>query len=187
MIVLISPEKILKNEVEVLNEMFQNGLQTFHLRKYKTPRGKVENFLLGINPKFLNRVVLHHHHELVEEYQLKGYHFNEKNRASYTNRYSSNKSCSTSFHTVKDLEKESHHFSYSFLSPVYNSISKKGYKGQAFKLESKHKNVIGLGGVEVSKLDDLKRRGFSGAAVLGAVWNNPSPVDKIQEFLSYKW
>lgn len=65
--------------------------------------------------------------------------------------------------------------SYSFLSPIYDSISKPGYR-QAFppaslagKLPS---NMIALGGVTCRSIPDLWRAGFAGAAMLGEFWKN---------------
>ena len=65
-----------------------------------------------------------------------------------------------------------------FLSPIYASISKRGYEA-AFTPEMLRTaadegmiddKVVALGGVTPDKLPQLQVLGFGGAAVLGALW-----------------
>ena len=62
-------------------------------------------------------------------------------------------------------------YDYVTLSPIFDSISKQGYKS-AFKLmelknKIKGKKVVALGGVTPDKFSYLKSIGFKGAALLG--------------------
>jgi len=72
---------------------------------------------------------------------------------------------------------------YCFLSPVYDSISKAGYRAAGFLAPGEGRRrrlaaalgrspvpVLALGGVGPGKLAELRDAGFAGAAVLGAVW-----------------
>lgn len=71
---------------------------------------------------------------------------------------------------------------YCFLSPVYDSISKAGYRSAGFlapgpkaallarALARPPLPVLALGGVAPGTLRALRGAGFAGAAVLGAVW-----------------
>src|SRR5689334_9961149 len=84
---------------------------------------------------------------------------------------------STSVHDLIVLP-EIPHFDYVFYGPVFNSISKIGYQSKLspdFKLDKtcSKPQVIALGGVELSNLTKIKTMGFAGAAVLGALWNEP--------------
>ena len=78
-----------------------------------------------------------------------------------------------------------------FLSPVFDSISKNGYKSKftdrlnkftQIKPELiatiKGKNIVALGGVDTDKLELLRKVGFKGAATLGAIWHSKKPVEK---------
>lgn len=67
---------------------------------------------------------------------------------------------------------------YVFLSPVFDSISKAGYKA-AFDLERlseklksslRRTPVVALGGIKCGNIRRVREAGFDGAAVLGAVW-----------------
>ncbi len=69
-------------------------------------------------------------------------------------------------------------FNYTFLGPVFDSISKSGY-GSAlpddFFLTKTQKKiqVIALGGIDIANLDKVRKMNFDGAALLGTLWANP--------------
>jgi thiamine-phosphate pyrophosphorylase len=68
------------------------------------------------------------------------------------------------------------------LSPIYDSISKQGYRA-AFTREELLKaaqdgiidnKVYALGGVTFSRLEEVKALGFGGAMILGDAWRPQS-------------
>ena len=70
-------------------------------------------------------------------------------------------------------------FDYVFLSPVFDSISKAGYKA-GFSMEELQEassrgiideKVVALGGVTFDSIPYLKRLGFGGAAMIGSIYN----------------
>jgi thiamine-phosphate pyrophosphorylase len=72
---------------------------------------------------------------------------------------------------------------YSFISPVFPSISKKGY-GQDTKIiedltyrNNIHVKLIALGGIDEYTIKKVFQTGADGAALLGAIWNSSTPVD----------
>ena len=88
-------------------------------------------------------------------------------------------------------------FEYVFLGPVFRSISKKGYgpkislnqifsvlKNDALNHLSKKPKVYALGGIRKKKMIRLAEVGFSGVALLGAVWGSSDPLRALKEFLS---
>ena len=67
---------------------------------------------------------------------------------------------------------------YCFLSPIFDSISKEGYKANFDKLELKEflakdrkTKVIALGGLTEENYLEVLELGFDGGAFLGSVWN----------------
>jgi thiamine-phosphate pyrophosphorylase len=95
------------------------------------------------------------------------------------------------FHSLKEMEDYKGKDEYAFLSPVFDSISKPGYKSPfsdrmnrflKFKPELmtaiKGKNIIALGGIDEDKISMARKIGFAGVAVLGAIWNSKDPVQK---------
>jgi thiamine-phosphate pyrophosphorylase len=191
-LILISAEQDLKDEVKALVQMFNPGLQTYHLRKPHWGIEQMRLFLKDIPNEFQKRIVLHSHFELAKEFEVKGIHLNEENKA-LPGQFSSYKIISASFHSLKDLKANSFSYEYVFLSPVFDSISKAGYKAR-FDLKLLQQNlremklqnpampkVIALGGINAQNILSLQSAGFSGAAVLGAVWLNENPVNAFLE------
>ena len=77
---------------------------------------------------------------------------------------------SRSCHSLDELTAEAN---YLFLSPIFDSISKPGYRA-AFSAEELRGKVDGrvfaLGGVTFEQLPYIQELGFGGAAMLGAAW-----------------
>ncbi|MBC6998324.1 thiamine phosphate synthase [Cytophaga sp. FL35] len=200
MIVLISPENDLPNELQILHQLFEEGLQFFHLRKPKRSRGDYEKYLSQLDEKFRNRIVVHEHYELLEKYDLRGIHFPERTRNQLIKNSkldlnlkltkSSEKidcqidkirTMSTSFHGILEIKKCPMTFDYQFLSPVFTSISKENYTGKQFDVNSIPKKVIGLGGIDKSNIGQLQKLGYSGAALMGGIWKSSSPIADFKE------
>ena len=73
---------------------------------------------------------------------------------------------------------------YVFLSPIFDSISKKGYKS-AFSFRELKKcfdnkvfdnNVVALGGVTIRNISTLEQIGFSSCALLSELWQLPKTM-----------
>ncbi|MFT6922224.1 MAG: thiamine-phosphate pyrophosphorylase [Crocinitomicaceae bacterium] len=184
MLILIAPEKDFNSELTLLNQLFEAGLECFHLRKPEKNYEEHCAFLDQIDSKYHNRIVLHLFHELVNTYNLKGIHFQEQKRrdsldvpSNYFRGLSMyGKTISSSFHEPKDIEKCEFEFDYHLLSPVFNSISKEGYEGRGFNVAHINKWIIGMGGASTTNLGEFTKLGFNGVAVLGGIWNSSSPV-----------
>lgn len=86
------------------------------------------------------------------------------------------KTISSSFHEPQELDDCYFEFDYHLLSPVFNSISKQGYKGRGFDVNHIDKTVIGMGGVSVANLATLDTLGYKGVGVLGAIWHSDEAV-----------
>ena len=191
MIVLISPEKDIKNEIVILNQLFDAGLEFYHLRKPLKNIKEYSDYLNKIEVKYHNRIVVHEFHELINDFNLKGIHFQEQKRRDHIDnpgQYFKNlnmfgKTISSSFHELEELENCEFEFDYHLLSPVFSSISKKGYEGKGFNVKNSDKLIIGMGGVDLSTISDIFKLGFKGIGVLGGVWNTQNPL---QSFIELK-
>ena len=134
----MSPEKDQKDEIKILNQLFEAGLEFYHLRKPLKIKKEYCDYINQINTIYHNRIVVHRFHDLVNQYNLKGIHFKEEQRKEYIHNpgeYFKNlemfgKTISSSFHEIEDLISCDFEFDYHFLSPVFESISKKGYSNQ---------------------------------------------------------
>ncbi|WP_405293293.1 thiamine phosphate synthase [Algibacter sp. Ld11] len=189
MIVLIAPEQDIPNEINILNQLFKNGLEYYHFRKPDKNYKEHITYLNQIDTQYHNRIVVHYHHELINEFNLKGIHFQEQKRIDHIdnpgqyfkslNMYG--KTISSSFHDPKTLQDCNFEFDYHLLSPVFTSISKVGYEGKGFDVNHIDKFIVGMGGINPDTVAQTFKLGFKGIGVLGGVWNSKTPVESFIE------
>lgn len=170
--VLISAPGKLMGEHPTLLEFLNGDLKTYHIRKPNSSKQEVQNMLNMIYKKDRKKIVLHGYPDLVKKYELKGIHHNST--SEYIPNFGDEFTQSKSFHSIEDIAKDNNPYDYVFLSPIYDSISKEGYKSNFdlndLKLPS-NQNIIALGGVTPDKIPALKNAGFYGVAALGSIWN----------------
>lgn len=197
-IVVISCPDTTDNEAVYLDKIFRSGLTVFHLRKPGYNRNQIIEYLKKIDPDYYPRIVIHSLYQLADEFNLGGIHITGKNRNEFyrlINTYKDNrntgqkKSISISCHSLGELMERKKGVDYSFLSPVFDSISKSNYK-RKFAFDELHETlsktrhrVVALGGCRAEYLHEIRELGFSGAAFLGAIWNMPDPF---KGFISIK-
>ena len=190
---------VISNPVEVadesiiINNLFQAGLKYFHIRKPESDIQTIRKLLNGIAPCFYERIALHQFHEMAVDFGINRLHYKEPERIRSNPQQwqlyvEKGFILSTSIHDIVGLTPLKH-FDYVFFGPVFNSISKPGYQSKlmaGFKLDRHNikPKVIALGGVEVSNLIKVKAMNFDGAAVLGALWNEPDKA--IETFTQLK-
>lgn len=163
-------------EHQIVNALFDEGLEIFHLRKPGTEPVYSERLLSLIDEDYRNRIVVHDHFYLKNEYGLRGIHLNHRNPMPPP-KYKGHISCSC--HTEEEVLAHKRQCDYVFLSPIFDSISKQGYQSpfteqQLLDMKARRvidKKVMGLGGVTLDTLPRLKEWGFGGAVILGDIWN----------------
>ena len=180
--ILLSTSNPNPQEMDIIRSFLMNEDALFHLRRYDWEEGQVAEFLSQFTNGELEKVVLNHHHFLAAEFGINRLHFSEQDRREIDEdklqRFAdAGFILSTSVHELETFNKLPECFTYAFLSPVFDSISKEGYKAVNFDLSHRRKDVklIGLGGVTVENFGSLITKGFDGGAVLGAVWNSENP------------
>ncbi len=193
-LIVITPEVSLNNEAEIITSLFESGLQILHVRKPNYSIEEYRHLLSEIPQKFHPNIVIHNHYELLNDFDLKGVHFPESIRLE--GNVSIHKIVSTSFHKLEDITSDKINFEYAFFSPVFQSISKHGYTPalelnvlRDFLNTTKNKiqfPLIALGGISDKTISQTRDIGFSGAASIGYIWENPNPVaqfNKLQKAL----
>lgn len=184
MVIVISYPGYIDNEYNTILHLFEGGLETFHLRKKSFTENEMADFIENIPSEHHKKIVLHSHFQLAQGYGLKGIHGSEGSYPAGT--------ASLSFHSFGEITSCGKKFDYAFLGPVFDSISKKGYNSpfnlnelKAF-LQGRNEKVIALGGVSEENAGALSEVGFSGIALLGAVWLDPQPALKFKR-IAAKW
>jgi thiamine-phosphate pyrophosphorylase len=186
-IIITPPEKI-KNEIRIVTELFENGLQHFHLRKPGYTSAELKAYIEKIPIRYHKYIVIHSHYKLIKEYGIKGIHLTEKAKKTSSViafiKGLKNKDISASFHSLDELKRSRKKYDSVFLSPVFESISKKGlssgFTQELLKREipilTKKNKLIALGGVHDKNVGRAKELGFDGIAVLGYIWESREPV-----------
>jgi thiamine-phosphate pyrophosphorylase len=179
-LIVFSHESDVPNEIALVNELFKEGMELFHLKKPIWDADTQNFFLENISPEFHTKISVHQDQGAIEKFGLKYYHVREKYRTKDLTKREDLK-YSTSFHSMESLKKEHSKWDYCFLGPVFNSVSKKGYNStfpSEFALDPQLKNVCALGGITILNIKSVFERGFASAAVLGSVWNEENNVIK---------
>jgi len=192
-LIVITPENDIAHEWRVVNELFANGLQRLHLRKHQDYNANdYRNYIHGIDKQYHPRIVIYCCFELLAEFELGGMHLSAATRddkeIGQIVSVLSPSFISTSFHSWQEIRDNRFRYKYVFISPVFDSISKKGYnadinldglKQTRHYLQERNvycPQIIGLGGVNTDNLNILHEAGFSGASVLGSIWLSEDPV-----------
>ncbi|PSC68769.1 thiamine phosphate synthase isoform B [Micractinium conductrix] len=175
-VVITPPGLATPGEVDTSRRLLAAGLDRLHLRKPGASAAQLSEYLAALPPAARRRVVLHSHHELIKGTSVGGIHYREADRPPGAIKAPGGLAVSTSFHQLQDLLVCRGDLDYGFLSPIYDSLSKEGYRGAfadrdalADGLAGSRHPVLALGGVTPEHFAELAEWGFAGAALLGGV------------------
>jgi len=186
-IIISNPEQVV-SEHEKLLLLFQSGLQQYHIRKPDFSDFDMINYIEQIPKKYHRFLVLHSHYHLAKKYNLKGIQvgvnrIKEAEFYRHTFEY-----FGYSAHSLDEIERLQSEYTHFFISPVFNSISKKEYLSnislnQLFDFIKKHPeiNINALGGISIGNLGKIKNFGFRQFAFLGSIWQLEHPEQVFKE------
>lgn len=188
--VVITDTHFSDNEAEMIRIILSEGIDRVHIRKPGSSESDFRRLIEAVPERMYPALTLQDHVGLAVGYGIGGVHLNSRNPsvpAGFKGKVS--RSCHSLEEVARCREED-----YLFLSPIYDSISKNGYRS-AFteKSLSESDGIIGpkvyaLGGVRPENLPELERYGFGGAAFLGYVWKDATPeniVLRIREIRKY--
>jgi len=170
---VITPPVFLKNESEIINSLFEIGLENLHFRKPNSSLEECEQILQEIPANFRAKIVIHNHSELVNKLELKGLHSSSEPRII-------GKTLSRSCHSFSELAANIKKYDYLFISSIFDSISKPNLKSSftineietALVARVLNKQVVALGGINLDAIKTLHQLGFKNAAILGYLWED---------------
>ncbi len=178
-LIAVTLPEFVPHEARLIQYALECGLTRVHVRKPGCTAVQLASLLEEIPENLRHCLSIHDHHELTEIFPDVCIHLNGRNPYlpdGYEGSFS--RSC----HSFEELEYEPK-ASYSFLSPIFDSVSKEGY-ASAFSYEDLKRasdnniinsKVIALGGVVPERLPILRTLGFGGAAMLGYLWSDLNP------------
>lgn len=200
-IIVISHNKPLENEEKIIVKLFENGLDTFHLRKPRMSTRGLEELINKIPEHFHPLLVIHSHHKLAGKYKIKGIHFTKShlNRIRTTRwklRFLSFRrsldsltlSCSRSQLSAVYQPNE-FNYDYIFLNPIFDPLTGKfqsGYHEDGLKAANTKsgKKIIARGGVDVNKIERIINLGFYGFALNSCIWKSNDPILAFQNIIN---
>lgn len=165
-IAVTRPDFFENEGVRINHILFYKEADLVHIRKPGSTYEEMKGLISQIDPELHPKLKIHDHFELLEEFDLGGIHLNSRNAEPYPKA----KGISVSIHDPEKI-KDYDGYEYFFISPIFDSISKRGYQAR-FDLADlsekiQGKNAIALGGVTPLKIPLLKSLGFKGGAMLG--------------------
>lgn len=196
---LISTQNRSEKELETILLFLENGLDYFHIKKPKFSLKKLEKYVEKIPIQYRDRIVLHNHHSLAVKYKLGGIHIARTDRkkpiANFIKLWlfkclHKNLKITTSYHSLQSLLSDKKLYNYVFLSPIFDSISKKNYapafneRQLIFANQKSVNNIFALGGVDERHIVKAKNLGFKGVVLYGTIWNEGH--NKLETFLKIK-
>ena len=164
------------DEAAFIRRLFESGFDIVHLRKPEADINYCRALLEKLTEEEREKIIVHDYHILYEEFSLKGIHIN-KNVTALPKDYQGFKT--RSCHSFEEVMKYKDDYDYVFLSPIFDSISKVGYKSGFTKEELlkastsgiiDHK-VIALGGITLDMIPYFQELNFGGIAMIGGIYN----------------
>ena len=175
-IIAITVPKIIDEDAYLISNLLKMGIYSVHLRKPESSIHECRTLLAKLTKEERAKIIIHDYPELYNEFSLKGIHIN-KNITSLPNGYNGFKT--RSCHSFEEIERYKTEYDYLFLSPIFDSISKIGYKS-GFTKEALLKastsgiidhKVIALGGITLDMMPYFRELNFGGIAMIGGIYN----------------
>ena len=175
-IIAVTTPKITDEDTSIIRALFDRGIDIVHLRKPESGIDECRKLLSALNDEQRSKIVVHDYPELYSEFSLRGIHIN-RNVRTLPDGYCGFKS--RSCHTFEEVVRYKSNYDYLFLSPIFDSISKNGYRSgfsdealqEASDMGIIDEKVIALGGVTLDKIAYLKKMKFGGVAMVGGIYN----------------
>lgn len=175
-IIAITSPKVIEDDVFLIQRLLEKGIDTIHLRKPDSGIHECRKLLEALASNQRSKIIIHDYPELYKEFSLKGIHVN-KNVPCLPSDYKGYRT--SSCHSLEEVQRYKNEYDYVFLSPIFDSISKVGYRSGLTKEELLEasaagiidEKVIALGGVTFDKIPYLKTLNFGGAAMIGGIYH----------------
>lgn len=183
-------------EVGEVIRMFDAGLNTFHIRKPKMSKNQLATYINQFPKKYHHRLILHTYHGLAFRMKLGGIHLTRTHRKRskfyqlklwFKRKSLPHFIVTRTFHKMTAVTDDKRPYTYAFLSPVFDSVSKStlaaGFSRRALHIiiPQAKQPIYAMGGVTPERLEAVYKNGFAGAALHGVLWDgevSPSQIFK---------
>ena len=175
LIVMTKPTFFVEED-KILANLFEEGLENLHLYKPGASPMYSERLLTLLGEDYHNKITVHGHFYLKEEYRLKGIHIDDAHTEPPTG-YKGN--ISRTCHMIEELKEAKRRSNYVFLHSIFdsqtNADEKASFTMEALKNAAKEglidKKVYALGGMNLDTIKAVKDLGFGGIVICGDLRN----------------
>jgi thiamine-phosphate pyrophosphorylase len=190
-LIVISSSKNRPEDPKVMTELFECGLQTFHLRKPAMSTQDMRKIIEQVPQHFHNRIVIHSHHKLASKYELRGVHLTGVHRRRKFSTWlrlrmlqmkNDSLTVSTSFHKLASVYTNKSEYSYIFLGTIFDRLTGKFHAGYSehsliAAIAKTSAPLIARGGTGPDVIVKSMEVGFAGIAFGSNLWDSGSPVE----------
>lgn len=175
-LIIMTKSTFFVEEDKILVTLFEEGMDNLHLYKPETSPVYSERLLSLIPEDYYNKITVHDHFYLKDEYRLSGIHIDTPNLTPPLNYKGHISRTCTKLEQLKDMKKQSN---YVFLRNIFDSQSEPDQKSNFTMNELEmaassgliDKKVYALGGMNMDNLQIAKELGFGGVVICGDLWN----------------
>lgn len=181
MIIITPPdlEQIERDQYD-LEKILGGACHLLHVRFPGASEACYRQFLDSLEPAYHRQIILCDHYSLLSEYDVAGIYLPYRRVGEWSSiALAPHQTIAVGAHAIRELEELPFTPDYALLSPLFDSISKKGYQGNPALLSCREAvralpyPVYALGGITPDKVEQVADAGYSGVAVLGDIWAQP--------------
>ena len=175
-LVIMTKSTFFVEEDKILAALFDEGMEHLHLYKPNSSPLYSERLLSLLSPNVYNKITVHEHFYLKNEYGLYGIHLDNPSDGIPIGYKGKVGITCTDLNKLKDIKKQSN---YVFLKNIFDCIEFTEEKASytiaqltdAAKKGLIDKHVYALGGMTIDNIYLAKDLGFGGVVVCGDLWN----------------
>jgi thiamine-phosphate pyrophosphorylase len=175
LIVMTKPTFFVEED-KILANLFEEGLENLHLYKPGASPMYSERLLTLLGDDYRNRITVHGHFYLKEEFRLRGIHIDDAHTEPPLG-YKGN--ITRTCHAIRELKEAKKQSNYVFLQSIFDSQTvsseKQSFTAEELKEASRQglidKKVYALGGMNIDNIKYAKDLGFGGIVICGDLWN----------------
>ena len=194
-LIVITDARFIAKEPALWQQLLLVGADRIHIRKPGMDENTITKMVEQVDNEYRSKLVLHYNLSLASNLNLGGCHVSYNNFERIRNEaklYHPKLSISVSVHNWDECKQVVQHASYTFISPVFNSISKTYYNANvALSVVPNQYNdnkIIALGGINANNAQKALQNGYYGVAALGYLWQDQtllfSHFDKLKKSIS---
>lgn len=192
-IIAYTPEQEVENEIGIITQLLDAGADYLYIRKPELDDYSLVDYVEKIPEQYWKKCISTSL-IITKEFNLGAYHFTkdivQKNEL-YNDKvldwlHANDKISSVSAHDIEELKKYTGKFKHIIVSPLFPSISKVNHSYdwniEELRLTTHDSRLttrlFAVGGIDETKINEVKNLNFDGVGLLGALWKEPENAIK---------